>query len=195
MKNRRPLLSVGAIFLALLAGIMLVGLVHRQIAVPLGPGVTLRVHPASFWSSLLESSCSLTYKINGTDAGTLSLLETRIEWLIMAIPAVDTNCFLCLYDFDGDLRLFTVHTKNVFKPKPSGTPLAYIVLVSPWEVTDAGSDDWQTALKYVQQLPLPAYKQRAVPNLDVCIMKFYVDKQALTRRMAQRIGVLFQTNR
>ncbi len=104
------------------------------------------------------------------------------------------NTLLCLYDFDGDLRLLRVDATSSFKPLPNDSPLRFIVLASPWLIDDANSGDWQAAYKYLTELSPNAFKRRSVPDFDLGVIRMCVDKEALAKRMALRMKLLLRTN-
>ncbi len=78
-------------FLGLAVAALCVGMIRRNLAVPLAGGETATIHPASFWASLRESKCSISYRPHGRRPGTVTLLETRVEWPIILIPGVGTE--------------------------------------------------------------------------------------------------------
>lgn len=186
---------VGISTLGLLALAVFVLCSSRSVNIPVGTEEVIHIKPASLLASFLDSKCSMTYRSMGKDSGVVLLLETRVDWPILVIPSRNSSVILCLYDYDGDLRLLKIDRSKTFKNLADDTPLSFIVLSSPWQIDDGNNDDWQRALRYLEEVDPDSYKNHTIPSFDVRFMRSYVDRKQLLQRVVQRMKFLFKDNR
>ena len=172
---------------------VLVTLVRRDVDVLFHNGNSAHIRVPSLFTQFLGSDCEITYSQRDIGKGTVVLRHTLFESPIIVASANDPKVFLCLYEFDVDLRLVKIDTKGPLRPFPQGSPLQTIVGASPWKVEEGNVDDWKSILTMLEETSLDNFRRQSVPTLDLGMVRLYARPEALVQRIRAQMKVMYRS--
>ena len=179
----------GLLFLFALLAATTMG--HRTVDTPLADGGRLRVSAPRLCSSVLGTTCEISYQSKGGSPQKITLYAGYVDWTVAAIPSTNINVFYCLYNYDGPLVLLRIDLRKKWTvQKEAQNLVSCLVEVSPFEAQEANVDDWQEALEYIEKLPANTYKDRVVPEMDFGIVRRYTDQKTLYGKITRQMEVI-----
>ena len=166
-------------------------LVRRDVDVLFHKGNFAHIRVPSLFTQFLGSDCEITYGQRDVGKGTVVLRHTLFESPIIVAPANDPKVFLCLYEFDVDLRLLKIDVKGPLRTFPQGSPLQTIVSASPWKVEEGNVDDWRSILTMLEETSLDDFRRQSLPTLDLGMVRIYARPEALVQRIRAQMKLMY----
>jgi hypothetical protein len=171
-----------------MGGIVLMGMIHRNVETQLSNGGTIRITPASALTSLSsEASCKMVYKPKNGKVGEISLLQDSDSCLAMVMPAKDGKCLLGLYYADVHYRLIRIDPTAPSRTFPEGSYLNKIILSSPWNIEEGTSNDWEEVHMYLKTVPQVILKKEVLPTEELGVFSPYFDRETLLSEVEREI--------
>ena len=170
---------VAIIVICAIAVVVFILLPPQAINVPLSGGGYICIKPISLLRSFLGSTSEIIYRANGIN-GDITIWQDITSRPVFVAPLPYTNSFLCLYNWDGDLRLMRINPNMGFDPASAieNDISTNVVCFSPWDVQDATIHDWcqiescltnsfgaDRASYVVNQLPLNLFRDRCLSTI------------------------------
>ena len=130
----------------LLAIILLAACIQPTAQSTLPGGDVVYLKGASLFQSVGGSSYRIIIQDVSKGTGQIELWQDLFHGPIVVVQAPELNGFLCLYEFDTDLRLIRIDPNLPFIPFTKSSCLPAIVCSSTWRIDEAKIKDWQHIL-------------------------------------------------
>lgn len=148
---------IAVVVIAIVAAV----LIPRQSNLPIGRSGYALVKPATFLRSVFnEASTKIRIISNSGQAGEVVLWQDPFDGPSMVIPAVETNVFFCLYDFDTQYLLVRIDLARPFEAIDAQDILNRVLFSATCRVSNASSGDWNQAVAYLKAVTARDFRQQ-----------------------------------
>ena len=109
------------------------------------------------------------------------LLQDLFDTPLMVLPTTNENIFICIYDFDVNVRLLRIDLSRKFVAPKAGDFPAGIILTSTCAVEATGKTDaseWEHAAVTVQKMPAREFNNGIV-GLDLFLCRLHTSQKRL----------------